>query len=350
MLGEKFQSPIRAKFRTLAKRNGYPEALTEAMVTQEMVVYEVKFPDTTMYLDSSGMAELTQGQKKTITSTKTVVAKGELLTMHDVEAQTFGFSTMSVDNIDEMLSKMGYSNYEVIRIEESWSERFVRFIGTIAPILMTIGFAALYIELKTPGFGAPGIIGILCLATVFFAKYMVGLADYTEMLILALGVVLLAIEIFVTPGFGLLGFLGIVLIVIGMVLSFQDFVIPKPEFPWQFKQLSKNLITVIGSIFGSLVLIILFFRFIFPRLGTVVSGPYLQATLSDAKVDSEMSNLPHVGDTGTTLSTLRPSGKALVNGESIDVVADGEFIDKGIDVVINEISGNRIVVIRRGQP
>lgn len=347
MLGEKFQSPIRAKFRTLAKRNGYPETLTEAMVTKEISVYEVKFSDTTLYLDSIGLSELSPAEKKKIISTKNIVSSTELLTMDDIEAQRLGFSSMSVSGFDEMISRLGYQDARIIRIQSNWSEKMASFIGTIAPVLMMIGFAALYIELRTPGFGAPGIIGIICLAAVFFGQYMVGLADYTELLLLAIGAVLLAIELFVTPGFGLMGIAGILAMVAGMVLSFQDFVIPKPQFPWQAKILMNNLLTVLASFLGSMVLIVLFFRYVFPRIGKVVQGPYLQETLADARVDSENENRLLIGQTGVVCSPLHPAGKARFNDEVVDVVAEGEFIEKESEVVVSEINGNRIVVTRR---
>lgn len=347
MLGEKFQSPIRAKFRTLAKRNGYPETLTEAMVTKEISVYEVKFSDTTLYLDSIALSELNPTEKKKILSTKNVVSSTELLTMDDIEAQRFGFSSMSVSGFDEMISKLGYQDARIVRIQSSWSEKLASFIGTIAPILMMIGFAALYIELRTPGFGAPGIIGLICLAAVFFGQYMVGLADYTELLLLAIGALLLAIELFVTPGFGLMGIIGILAMVAGMVLSFQDFVIPKPQFPWQAKILMNNLLTVLASFLGSMVLTVLFFRYLFPRIGKVVQGPYLQETLADARVDSETESSLLIGQTGVVHSPLRPAGKARFNDELVDVVAEGEFIEKDSEVVVSQINGNRIVVIRR---
>lgn len=347
MLDEKFQSPIRAKFRTLAKRNGYPETLTEAMVTKEISVYEVKFSDTTLYLDSIGLSELSPVEKKKIISTKNIVSSTELLTMDDIEAQRLGFSSMSVSGFDEMISRLGYQDARIIRIQSNWSEKMASFIGTIAPVLMMIGFAALYIELRTPGFGAPGIIGIICLAAVFFGQYMVGLADYTELLLLAIGAVLLAIELFVTPGFGLMGIAGILAMVAGMVLSFQDFVIPKPQFPWQAKILMNNLLTVLASFLGSMVLIVLFFRYVFPRIGKVVQGPYLQETLADARVDSENENRLLIGQTGVVCSPLHPAGKARFNDEVVDVVAEGEFIEKESEVVVSEINGNRIVVTRR---
>lgn len=344
MLGEKFQSPIRAKFRTLAKKNGYPEVLTAAMVTSSMVVYKVKLPDTTLYLDSTGLADLSPAVKKSAISISTVVKKGELLTMDDAEAHKLGFSRMSVSSIEQMAQEMGFKDAQIIRITQSWSENFVRFIGAIAPILLMIGFAAIYMEIKTPGFGLPGIIGIICLGLVFFSQYMVGLANYTDLLFLLTGIALIIIEVFVTPGFGLLGFAGIALLIIGMILSFQSFTIP--HFPWQRVKFVNNAIMVVGSIVGAAVIAVLFFKFVFVRIGRTVKGPYLETTLKDAHVDSETSIKLKVGDSGIALSPLRPSGRALINGENYDVVADGEFIDKGTKITVNSIDSNRIVCIR----
>lgn len=347
MLGEKFQSPIRAKFRTLAKRNGYPELLTEAMVSSEISVYEVKFSDTTVYMDSTQLSELSTEKKKQIISSKNVVRKGELLTMDDIEANQFGFSGMSVNNMEEMITKMGYKNSEVIQIESNWSEKFAGLIGSIAPVLIAIGLASLYIELRSPGFGVPGIIGIICLGLVFSAQYVVGLAAHTEILLLGLGIVLLGIELLVLPGFGVAGFAGISLIIAGIVLSFQDFVIPKPEFPWQKQEMIENLTMVTGSLAGSIVLIMLFFRFVFPRLGAVINGPYLQANLQDARVDSDLKQNVNIGDTGIAASVLRPCGKARFNELLYDVVSEGDFIDSGTEIVIKKISGTKIVVSRK---
>ena len=133
MLGEKFQSPLRAKFRALAKRNGYPETLAESMVTAEMVVYAVEMDGKILYIDSQAFEDLRPSEKEQIQSKKTIVRQGELLTMNDAEALELGFSEMSVDNLDEMLQRMGIENYTLIRIEENWSEMLVRYIGMIAP-------------------------------------------------------------------------------------------------------------------------------------------------------------------------------------------------------------------------
>jgi membrane-bound serine protease (ClpP class) len=344
MMGEKFQSPLRAKFRSLAKRNGYPQTLAESMVTKEMTVYKIVMDDSVMFLDSIEYADLPESRRDRITDKKTVVGPGELLTMDDREAVELGFSQMSVQSIEEMLKRKGIEHYTIVRIEQNWSERMVRFITTIAPLLMLIGFAGLYIEIRTPGFGIPGIAGILCLALVFLSQYMVGLADYTELLIIIIGLVLLGVEVFVTPGFGLVGFGGILCIVAGMILSFQGFVLPEPSFPWQYDLIVMNLIRVVGSFVFSFVLSLAFIRYLFPKIGSIVNGPYLSATLGGSRIDPENGPAVAVGDSGITISALRPAGRMKCRNKYIDVVSEGDFIAKDCEVDVVEISGNRVVV------
>jgi len=344
MLGEKHQSPIRAKFRTLANRNGYPEILSEAMVTEEIAVFELTLPDTVMYLDSARAAGLDPQVKERVLSNKLVVRAGELLTMTDAEALRYGFSSMTVPDIGAMLREMGYADAEVITVGKSWSEKLVSVIAMLAPVLMMIGFSCLYIEMRSPGFGIPGIVGICCLAIVFFGQHIAGLAGYTEILLLVTGAVLLAVEILVLPGFGVAGISGIVLILIGMLLSFQNFVIPSPELPWQEDILKRNVTMVSVSMLGAIALIFIFFRYIFERLSMVVKGPYLAATLESARSDADMAFVPQVGDTGTASTPLRPSGKVFIGKNMCDVVTEGQYIDSGAEVTVSLIQGNRIVV------
>ncbi len=346
MLGEKYQSPLRAKFRALARRNGYPPALAEAMVTEGMTVYEIVMPDTTFYMDSVELAGMTEAEQKRIQRKRIVVPAGELLTMDDSEAKRLGFSSMTVGSIDEMLEQMDIAVSQTVSVEQNWSEQFVKFIGSIAPILLMVGFAALYTELKSPGFGVPGIIGIVCLGLVFGGQYLVGLADYTELLLIVIGVLLLAMELFVIPGFGIAGIFGIAFIVAGMVLSFQNFVIPRPEFPWQQKLFMQNLFMVLGSFLGSLVLILLFFRYGFAQMSRVVSGPYLSATMAQARIDPDGAPPVAIGDTGVVLKPLRPAGVARFGDITVDVITDGEFLDAGEPVMVTKMQGNSVLVSR----
>lgn len=345
MLGEKFQSPLRAKFRTLARRNGYPEVLAESMVSPDMEVYEVKMGnDKVVYISGTDYDDLTEREMRKIRSKKTVVGEGKLLTMDDREALEFGFSQMSTGSVEDMLREKGITDYQIRRHEENWSEQMVRLITAIAPILMLIGFAGLYIEMQTPGFGVPGIMGIICISLVFLSQHMVGLADHTELLLLTIGIVFLGVEMFVFPGFGVAGIVGILLIVAGMVLSFQDFVIPDPEIPWEMELLEKNMITVLGSLLGAVLLILLFLRYVFPKMSQMIAGPYLSATLAESRVGTGAVIPVSAGDRGVVIKPLRPSGSVGIGDETYDVVSEGEFVDRGQTVIVIQVRGNRIVV------
>ncbi len=346
MLGEKFQSPLRAKFRTLARRNNYPIKLSESMVTAEMEVIQIERDGEILYLDAQEYADLSEDEKKGITSKKTVVEKGELLTMDNVEALNLGFSSMTAQSIEEMLQELGVVDYDLVRMEQSWSEDFGRLIVKISPILMMIGLAALYMELKAPGFGIPGIIGILCLGLVFFNQYLVGLADHTELIIILLGIVLLGMEVFVIPGFGIAGIGGFFCIAVGLILSFQDFVIPDPQLPWQADILLSNTMVVLGSFLFAFFCTLLFLRYIFPQLGRVVEGPYLATTLSSSHVAKEQNDKPKVGERGEAITLLRPAGKVAIGDEVFDAISEGEFIEKGTAVYVHEVRANTIVVAK----
>lgn len=346
MMGEKFQSPLRAKFRTLARRNGYPAVLAESMVTVDMEVYRVRLDGRELYMDAVEYEELDKAAKDRITERKTIVAEGELLTMDDSEALELGFSAMSVDSIDQMLDRMGLTAAGTTLIEATWSEAFVSLIGKISPILMLIGLGALYTEIKAPGFGLPGIVGIVCLGLVFFNQYLVGLADHTELLLLAAGIVLLGFEVFVLPGFGIAGIAGIICITAALLLGFQDFVIPDPKLPWEKDLMTDNLIRVLGSMLGAFLAALFFLRYIMPPLSKTVKGPYLAASLAGARLDLPKAAAPPVGKTGIAMTALRPAGKASIEDEVYDVVTQGDFIERGTPVRILKIIGVKIIVAR----
>jgi len=344
MAGEKTQTVLRAKFRALAKKNNYPVVLSESMVSIDIEVYQVVMDGKSMFLDKKAFNDLTKEEKKKISSKKTIVAKGELLTMDDVEAVNLGFSQKSVKNIKEALSFLGYESYDLVTIEESWSEGIVRFLQPFLPILMLIGIGAVYTEIKAPGFGLPGIAGIICLGLVFFNQYLVGLADYTELLIMLIGFLLLGFEAFVIPGFGIAGIAGLVIIAAGLVLSFQEFVIPDPTFPWEGKLLMKNLAMVMGSFMLAFLISLFTIRFILPRVSKIIKGPYLDTTLKNSHADSKQADKVSVGQTGVASTFLRPSGKIKIGNQKIDAISQGEFIEQGTRIIVDKIEQNHIIV------
>ncbi len=193
-----------------------------------------------------------------------MVAEGELLTMDDVEAHDLDFSRASVTDLEQALALLGHENYTLNLMTETWSEKFVRFLQPLLPILMLVGIGALYTEIKAPGFGVFGVVGIVCLALVFLNQYLVGLAHYTELLLLLIGTLLIAVEVLVLPGFGVAGIAGILVLSAGLVLSFQGFVVPDPKLPWEGRLMIRNLALVVGSFAGALVMSLAMVRYVLP--------------------------------------------------------------------------------------
>ena len=342
--GEKIQTVLRAQFRTLAKRNGYPEVLAEAMVSKEMEVFQIESGGQTRFMDKTDYEELSAEEKKQISGKKTVVAQGELLTMDDHEARMLSFSKASVKDLENALAFLGLADRDRVVIHESWSEQLVRMIQPFLPILMLIGIGAIYTEIKAPGFGLPGIIGIVCLGLVFFNQYLVGLADYTELMMLMAGVLLLGVEVFVLPGFGIAGVAGLGMIALGLVLSFQGFVLPDPDMPWESGIMLKNFGMVMGSFLGALLVSFSLVRFVLPHFSRLVKGPYLTASLEQARVFSDNALPVSVGDTGVTLTPLRPSGKVKINSEKMEAMTQGDFIGPNLPVRVLAVTRNQVVV------
>jgi len=343
MLGEKFQSPLRAEFRKLAERNGYPVTLAESMVSQDIVVVKLIYKDGHfVYMSKLEYEEMLDEEKKDVYKTVTVVDEGDLLTIHSKEALDFGFSSLIVQNQDELFEFYGIDKDDILKIEFMWSEKFVRFMHKIAPFLIFIGLMSLFTEFKVPGFGLPGIVAIICFALVFGSNYVVGLASHTDIMIFLLGVILLLLEIFVIPGFGITGITGIILIFASFYLASQSFVIPR--FPWEFT-LARD-----WGIRFSLVMV-MFFICSMALAKYLPKSPigrkmFLQTSLSVEKgfVDTYKDYGFLLGGTGIALSILRPSGKAKFGDEILDVISDEGFIDKGKPITVIKVKGKKLFV------
>ena len=270
MLGEKIQSPLRAKFRTLAEKNGYPSLLAQSMVTADIGVVAAvpriakRGADSLEYFTAKQWEALGEKGQAKYKSHKLIVPEGQLLTMTDKEAAAYGFSTGSYASLQEFLDARGWT--QTAAIATTWSEDLVRAIGAISPILMMIGFGALYMEFKTPGMSVFGIIGATCLAIVFGSKYAVGLADHTELLLLMAGFAFVMAEMFLFPGTLIAGVTGIVLILVALTLSLQTFTVPDPSMPWEMKSLIDNVFSTLGSAVVAILIPLVLIRFVLPRL------------------------------------------------------------------------------------
>ncbi len=343
VMGEKIQSPLRAKFRTMAEKNGYPSLLSQAMVTMEMEViaaYPKDDAEDVAYYTARQWENLDKKEKSRYGSHKIVVEKGELLTMTDQEAKKYGFSQGSFSSLNDFLESR---NWQIISEHEpSWSENLVRTLGKFAPILMLLGFGCLYMEMKTPGFGIFGIAGIVLLSIVFGSKYLVGLADHTELLLLIIGITLFLIEIFVFPGTLFFGLTGVLFMIVSLILSMQGFTIPDPQFPWEMQTLLNNTALTLGMALLAVVVPLLGIKYIIPHMPRNMSV-IPDTTLKNAKVTTIESEL-QPGMDGVSKTWLRPYGKAVFNGKLYEVQAISNFIEADRKVEVVSVSGNKSTV------
>ncbi len=254
VLGEKFQSPLRAKFRALAQRNGYPEKLVEAFVTDSIEIIEVTWDDGKKeILTGTEYNDLLADQLKKITAKKTLIEKGELLTMSDKEALELGFSKKSIADLEEVTQ----NDLPLVRLEKKNSEIALSYMIRYGWLLLLIGLGGIYLEVRNPGFGFYGIMALVAFALFFLGNYLVELANYWELVLLIIGLLLLFIEVFVIPGFGIIGVAGFAVLFISTILMMQRFTIPTDFI--ELSTLEENLGQVVYVFIGSGILFFLAF-------------------------------------------------------------------------------------------
>ena len=276
--------------------------------------------------------------------------KGELLTLTTTEAVRVGVADGVAKSRDEVLAMLGLSQAERRTIETNWAEGVVRFLTdpTVSGLLLSIGFIALMIELYTPGLGLPGAAALVLLGLFFGGHYMVELAGLEELLVFIAGVICLGIELFVLPGFGVMGMLGIGLMVTSLAMSLVG---TSPTIASETGTLTTALGRVMISIAAAGAAMIL----IVNRLGESRFGGWivLRTELARGKSPSEedFRSQPaawttYDGQSGEAMTDLRLSGKAKIRGELVDVVSQFEYIPAGTPIVVVEVEGARVVVVR----
>jgi membrane-bound serine protease (ClpP class) len=227
---------------------------------------------------------------------------------------------------------------EVRRPTVNWAEQLVRFFThpVLSSVLMTIGILGIIVELRTPGFGVPGAVGVASLGLFFWGHWLVRLAGWEEILLVMLGLVLLALEIFVIPGFGIAGVVGIIALLGGLALSLVGAGATAALVIWAVGRVALSLLIAIA--------VSLLFLRLLPRL------PYGRSLVLETGLDARAGyasapegDLKWVGKRGMAASPLRPAGIALFEGERVDVVSQGEYIAVGAPVEVVRVDGNRIV-------
>lgn len=343
VVGEKIQTVLRERFRTFAKAHGYNELLAEAFVTAELdiIALQETASGNMVIMERENWDIKSDTDKGLHRTLRVVKGKGKLPTFGDLEAMEMGFSRGSFKDAAECLASLGYRDVPVAELTRT--ETVLDFFDSWSAILLMAAIFFGYMEMKTGGLGIFGSIAAVCLAGFFVGKYYTGQANYMEILLLFIGLGLLALEIFVFPGFGLTGVVGAAVILMALILSMQDFVIPRGEH--DFRLLYHNLAVICGAFLGAtvvfFVMLALFPRLEFALLPGLILGKPRKETPAKGR-DPDVESL--VGRSGVTVTPLRPCGKARIGDEVIQVVAKGDWMDEGAAVKVCEHEGNRIVV------
>ena len=305
---EKMVSAMRSTFRALAEERGFDPRIAEAMVDETIEV-------------------------------PGVVEAGRLLTLTTEEAVGLQVATGEVADYPALLTAVGLEPATpTVDLSPNWAEKVVRFLTNpaVAPLLLSLGFLGLLIEIKTPTFGAAGAIGLLSLGAFFGARLIVNLAGIEELLLLAVGLALIALEVFVIPGTGMAGILGGAAVLGSVVMSMLG------SFPtW------GDLLEAGGLVALSILAVVIVAYALVRHLphSRRLSGIFLRSETS--RETGYLSAPPRedlVGQLGVALTDLRPAGTARFGDERVDVVTEGPWIEAESPVKVVRAEGYRQVV------
>ena len=314
---DKYQSYMRAMMRSTAEANGRDPNIAQAMVDPRIEI-------------------------------EGVIDSGSVLTFTASEAIKHGYCEGIADNTEDVLKLAGIADYEIIEQELKPMDKVIGFLISpiVSGILIMVIVGGIYFELQTPGIGFPSIAAVLAALMYFAPLYLEGLANHWEILIFVVGIVLIVIEIFALPGFGVAGISGIVLVVAGLTLSLIENV--GFDFsPVNFNKLISSFFLVIISILIAIVASYFITKSLFSKnrlFGSLALETVESASEGYTTSDSQYREM--VGKRGTAHSILRPVGKVMIGGVIYDATAITGYVEKGEEIEVVRYETTQLFVRR----
>ena len=362
-VGEKAISYIQGTIRATAERENRNPDIAEAMVDKELVLVKLADGQIIKLLPEEYIAREEEGEAMEI-----LCAQGKLLTLSTQQALDYGFADAQAETLTDLLAQ-----YEIVEVdgtklpltedgiaqrqqdfgseinrlktlagaritevEATLADRVVFFITNplISSLLLSLGILGIFIEIRTPGFGIPGFLGLLCVGLFFGGHMLTKIGAEWAFLLFLIGIGLIALEVFVIPGFGVAGILGITL-----MLGSVFFVFDKAyEFRTAVMWLSVSVI-----LSGGLVILA---AFLLPE--TQLFRRLALSTVMDTQMGYHSSSSEdfqaYLGQSGTALTPLRPSGTARIANNRVDVVTVGDFIAQDSTVKVVNVEGPKVFV------
>jgi membrane-bound serine protease (ClpP class) len=311
-LPDKYQSYMRSMMRSTSEARGRDPRIAEAMVDARIAVPGVN--------DS-----------------------GKVLTFTATEAMKFNYCNGIAENEREVLELAGIRDYKVVRFEATWLDGVIGWLmhPAVSGVLILLMLGGLYYELQQPGIGFPLIVALGAAVLYFAPLYLEGLAENWEILIAVAGIVLIALEIFVIPGFGIAGISGGVLLVFGLMTSLlrNDGLDYSGVSGYAF---AESLAVVLTGMAGALALF-LFASKVFAE-SPVFRKMVLSTEMNSAAGYSAAIDLPAVGTKGITTTLLRPSGKVKIGGQQFTASSESGFIEAHVEIEVIAVNGGNLVV------
>jgi len=311
---EKLISAMRTLFRSTAEARGRPPVVAEAMVDRDVAIEDL-------------------------------VAEGKLLTLTASDAAFWGYSDGEAETVDVLAAGVGLADAAVVRYGPRTLDAVVDTLTLpwLAAALITIGLLGLIVEMLIPGFGIPGIVGLLCLGAFFWSHFLVGLAGWESLAFLVGGAVAIVLEVFVFTAvdFGFSGLIGLILIGLGFYTAMVG------PFTAQEQAVQAVGIVAGGVVLSLVVAIVLLTKL--PRTRLRLGGIILSSVVTGRSFDrAEATPAPTawLGQRGVAVTDLRPVGSAEFSGLRTDVVCEEGYLEKGTDVVIIKDQEYRKVVRR----
>ncbi len=349
----KSRSVLAQKARDTAKATGRPEVLAEKMVDKDMIVFSATRTsdgETRLFSDKewetlADAGEWQRGQPiREAGKDMFFIANGE-------RAVELGLADHTANDRAELAEILGLREPIPI-VKRTWVDTFVLVLnsGFVTFLLLVVGMIALVIELSAAGFGVGGLVSLLCFGLFFWSRFLGGTSGWLEVTLFVIGLMFIAAELFVIPGFGVSGVAGLGLTLWSLVMASRR--VMMPDSGADLMSLSTDVLTVLAAFVGFLVALLFLSNYIgeIPGLSRLTLRPQVaaDALLATASESVAMASwqIVSVGDEGDAISALRPSGKVQVGETIVDVVTEGDFVDAGSRVKIVLKQGSRIVVRR----
>lgn len=313
---DKYQSYMRSLMRTTAEARGYRSDIAEAMVDPDVVVPGIS--------DSA-----------------------KVLTFTTQEAIDNGYCAAQCESWKELLEKEGVKRYTIREQRYSFIDKLVGFLVSpaVSGILIMLIIGGIYFELKAPGIGLPSVIAIAGALLYFAPLYLEGLAANWEILLFVVGLALIAVEIFVIPGFGIAGVSGICCVVVGLAFS----MIGNVGFDFSHvpvEAIGESFLVVLLAMMIAFPVCIVLCKKLFES--NIFGGLALNTVQDNAEgyTVAENGSKGLVGSEGVATTILRPAGKVEIDGRIYDAMSAISYIEKGERVRVKSYENNTLVVVK----